>query len=132
MPKKKKDILNIHIKSEGINIFSQKFCWTESTIFVVKCQKFTFTCITIIYDIALFQTLKRNYAVNGHEMYCTCVFFYLCVAHILTRTVTELLNSKRFYDKMYWVLHYYFIVQYLMQMTFSYDSTMTTNDLNMP
>ena len=40
--KKKKDILNIHIKSEGINIFLQKFCWTESTIFVVKCQKFTF------------------------------------------------------------------------------------------
>ena len=39
---KKKDILNIHIKSEGINIFSQKFCWTESTIFVDKCQKFTF------------------------------------------------------------------------------------------
>ena len=40
--KKKKDILNLHIKSEGINIFSQKFCRTESTIFVVKCQKFTF------------------------------------------------------------------------------------------
>ena len=40
--KKKKDILNIHIKSEGINIFSQKFYRTESTIFVVKCQKFTF------------------------------------------------------------------------------------------
>ena len=35
--KKKKDILNIHIKSEGINIFSQKFYWTESTIFMVKC-----------------------------------------------------------------------------------------------
>ena len=44
----------------------------------------------IIYDIALFQTLIRNYAVNGHEMYCTCVLFYLCVAHIWTRTVTEL------------------------------------------
>ena len=85
----------------------------------------------IIDDIALFQTLKRNYAVNGHEMYCTCVFFF-CVAHILTRTVTELPNSKRFYDKMYWVLYYYLIVQYLMQITFSYDSTMTTNDLNMP
>ena len=42
VPKKKKDILNIHIKSEGINIFPQKFYWTESTIFVVKCQKFTF------------------------------------------------------------------------------------------
>ena len=42
VPKKKKDILNIHIKSEGINIFSQKFCWTKSTIFVVKCQNFTF------------------------------------------------------------------------------------------
>ena len=40
--KKKKDILNIPIKSEGINIFSQKFYLTESTIFVVKCQKFTF------------------------------------------------------------------------------------------
>ena len=39
---KKKDILNIHIKSEGINIFLPKFCWTESTIFVVKCQKFTY------------------------------------------------------------------------------------------
>ena len=50
----------------------------------------------IIYDIALFQTLKRNYAVNGHEMYCTCVFFYLCVAHILTRTVTELPTVKGF------------------------------------
>ena len=42
VPKKKKDILNIHIKSEGINIFSQKLCWTDSTIFVVKCQKITF------------------------------------------------------------------------------------------
>ena len=40
--KKKKDILNIPIKSDGMNIFSQKFCWTDSTIFVVKCQKFTF------------------------------------------------------------------------------------------
>ena len=29
-------------------------------------------------------------------------------------------------------LHYYLIVQYLMQITFSYDSTMATNDLNMP
>ena len=48
----------------------------------------------IIYDMAFFQTLKRNYAVNGHEMYCTCVFFYLCVAHIWTRTVTELPNSR--------------------------------------
>ena len=42
VPKKKKDILNIHIKAERINIFLQKICWTESTIFVVKCQKFTF------------------------------------------------------------------------------------------
>ena len=38
--KKKKDILNIYIKSDGIIIFSQKFCKIESTIFVVKCQKF--------------------------------------------------------------------------------------------
>ena len=27
----------------------------------------------IIYYIPLFQTLKRNYAVNGHEMYWPCV-----------------------------------------------------------
>ena len=96
--KKKKDILNIHIKSERINIFLQKFCWTVYHI----CGQISKVHIysPIIYDIALFQTLKRNYAVNGHEMYCTCVFFYLCVAHILTRTVTELPNSKRFYDKM--------------------------------
>ena len=40
--KKKKDILNIHIKSEGVHIFSQKNCWIESTIFGIKCQKFTF------------------------------------------------------------------------------------------
>ena len=57
-------------------------------------------CNPINYDIARFQTLKRNYAVNGHEMYCTCVFLYFCVAHISTRTVTELPNSKKFYDKM--------------------------------
>ena len=29
------------------------------------------------------------------------------------------------------VLHYYLIVQYLMQTTFCYDSTITTNDLNL-
>ena len=39
---KKRDILNIHIKSEGNNIVSQKFGWIEFTIFVVRCQKFTF------------------------------------------------------------------------------------------
>ena len=37
---KKKHILNIHIKSEGINIFTQKLGWIEITIFVVKCLKF--------------------------------------------------------------------------------------------
>ena len=47
-----------------------------------------------IYYIALFQTLKRNYAVNCHEMNCTCVFFYLCVTHIWTCTVTELPTVK--------------------------------------
>ena len=53
----------------------------------------------IIYGMALIQTLKRNYAVKGHEMYCTCAFFYLCVAHILTCTVTEFPNSKKFITK---------------------------------
>ena len=32
--KKKKDILNIHVKSERINIFSQKFGYIEFTIFL--------------------------------------------------------------------------------------------------
>ena len=40
--------------------------------------------------IALFQTLKRNYAVNGDDMYWTCEFLYSCVTHIWTRTVTEI------------------------------------------
>ena len=53
----------------------------------------------IIYDTALFQTLKRNYAVNGHEMDCMCVFFYLGVAHIWTHTVTELPIVKDFMTK---------------------------------
>ena len=99
MCQKKQDILSIHIKSDGINIFFTKIlldrvyhiCGQMSKVHIYS---------PIIYDIALFQTLKRNYAVNGHEMYCTCVFFFLCVAHILARTVTELPNSKRFYDKM--------------------------------
>ena len=50
----------------------------------------------IIYYIALFHTLKKIYTVKGHEMYCSCVFFYLCVTHILTRTVTELPTVKGF------------------------------------
>ena len=75
----------------------------------------------IIYDIALFQTLKKNNAVNGHEMYCMCVFFYLCVAYILTRTVTELHAVKGFMKN----------VMGFTLLSFSYDSTMTTNDLNM-
>ena len=55
----------------------------------------------ITYDIALFQTLRKNYAMNGHEMYCTCVFFYLQVrcSHIDTYS-HRVTNSKRFYDKM--------------------------------
>ena len=39
----------------------------------------------IIYYIALFHTLKRNNAVNGHDMYCTCVFSHLYVSHIQER-----------------------------------------------
>ena len=53
----------------------------------------------LTYYIALFQTLKRNYAVNGQEMYCTCVLFYLCVTHIWTHTVTELPTVKGFKTK---------------------------------
>ena len=42
MCQKKKDILNMHVQSEEINIFSQKFCWIEITIFEVICPKFRF------------------------------------------------------------------------------------------
>ena len=67
-------------KSEGIIIFFTKIrldrvyhiCGQMSKIHLYS---------PIIHEIALFQTLKRNYAVNGHEMYCTCVLFYLCVTH---------------------------------------------------
>ena len=97
--KKKKDILNIHTKSEGINILHKNFAG-QSLPYICGQMSKVHIYSSIIYDIALFQTLKRNYAVNGHEMYCMCVFFYLCVAHILTRTVTELPNSTRFYNKM--------------------------------
>ena len=99
MCQKKKDILNRHIKSEEINIFSQKNLLDRVYHICGQIPK-VHIYSPIIYDIALFQILKINYAVNGHEMYCTCVFFYLCVAHILAPTVTELPNSKRFYDKM--------------------------------
>ena len=68
--KKKKDILNIHIKSEGIYIF-----FTKNLLYRVYhiCGQMSKVHIysPIIYDIALFQTLKRNYTVNGHEMYFT-------------------------------------------------------------
>ena len=80
-----------------------------------------------MYDIALFQTLKRNYTVNGHKMYCTCVFFYLCVTHNGHVQSQSYQTVKGFMTK----CNEFYIVQYLMQMTFSYDSTMTTNDLNM-
>ena len=71
--KKKKAILNIHIKSEGINIFFAKIlldkvyhiCGQMSKVHIYN---------PFIHYITLIQTLKRNYAVNGHEMYCTCVF----------------------------------------------------------
>ena len=53
-----------------------------------------------MYYIARFQTLKRKYAVNGYDMYCTCVFFHLYVTHIWTRTVTESPTVKKIYDKM--------------------------------
>ena len=40
---KKKDILNIHIKSEGITIFPQKFNHIDFTIFmIIKCQNFIY------------------------------------------------------------------------------------------
>ena len=70
--KKKKDILNIHIKSEGINIFSQKFYWTESTIFVVKCQKFTFIAQLFMTWHSLFETKICS---ERHEMYARAYSF---------------------------------------------------------
>ena len=45
------------------------------------------------------SNLKRNYAVNGYEMYFTCVYFYLFVTHIWTRIVTELPIVKGFMAK---------------------------------
>ena len=67
----------------------------------------------ITHLIALFQILKRNYAVNGHEMYCTCVTAYSLTCALLTMDTYShrVANSKRFHDKMQCGLHYNFIVQ---------------------
>ena len=82
---------------------------------------------TIIYYLARFQTLKINYAVNGHDMYCTCVFFHLYVSHIWTRTPTELPSVRGVmgFTKLIYctVFNTHDIFYYL---------TMTTNHLNMP
>ena len=93
---KMKDILNILIKSEKINIL--KFGSIEITIFMVQCQKIAFIA-QIFVKMALFQTLKRNFAVNGRKICCTCVFFYVYITHIWTRTVTELPTVKGFMTK---------------------------------
>ena len=90
---KKKDILSIHVKSEGIIIFFTKIGLDRYYHICGQMLKIHLYS-RIIHEIALFQTLKRNYAVNGHEMYCTCVLFYLRFTHILTRTVTELPTVK--------------------------------------
>ena len=66
----------------------------------------------IIYYIALFQTLKRNYAMNVTKMYYTCVFFYLCVTtyrHKQSQSCQVLPTySKSLYDKMSWGLHIFY------------------------
>ena len=77
---KKKDILNIHIKSEKNYYFFTKILLDRVYHICGQMSKFHLYS-PITYYIALYQTLKRNYAVNGHEMYCTCVY---CTCAILT------------------------------------------------
>ena len=82
----------------------------------------------IIYDMALFQTLKRNYAVNVTKCIARAYSFtcaLLTYGHVQSQSYQTV---KGFMTK----CNGFYIIQYLMQMTFSYDSTMTTNALNMP
>ena len=82
-----------------------RFCsWRLMEVNLWSCQKFTI--------ISLLQTLK-SYAVNGLEMYCTYVFFY-----IWTRTVTELPTVNGFVTKCNeFYISILLYIQYLMQMT---------------
>ena len=55
-------------------------------------------------------------------------YSFTCALLTMDTYCHRVTNSKWFYDNMQWGLHYYFIVQDLMQMTFFYDLTMATND----
>ena len=61
--------------------------------------------IPIIHEIALFQTLKKNYAVNGHEVIARAYSFTCALLTMDTYSV-KVTNSNRFYDKMQWGLQY--------------------------
>ena len=73
VPKKRKTFLNIHIKSERINIFPK--IWLDRDYHICgqvsKIQLYN----PIIHVIALFQILKRNYAENGHELHARAYSF---------------------------------------------------------
>ena len=92
---------------------------------MVKCQNFTFT-----YYIAVFQTLKRNYAVNGHEMYCTFVFCDLCATHNHMDTYSHRVTNSKTLTKCNVTLLFYCTLSN--ENEIFNDLTMTTNDLNMP
>ena len=84
----------------------------------------------IIHYVARIQTLKINYVVNGHKMYCTCVFFYLCVTHIWTRTVTELPTVKGFINNCMSFTILFYCSVFNANDIFFYDLAMITNELN--
>ena len=89
----------------------------------------------IIYDIALFQTLKRNYAVNGHEICIARAYSFTCALltywHVQSQSYQTIKGVMTKCNGFYIIILLYSIY-IVMQMTFSYDSTMTTKDLNMP
>ena len=88
----KKDILNIHIKFEEINIFPQKFGYIEFTIFVVKCQK------NHLYS-PIIQFYKKSYK--------TCLLlFNIFVAYngfIINVVIINIMNIFIFF-KCFWSL----------------------------
>ena len=65
----------------------------------------------IIHEMALFQTLKKNYAVNVTR-FIAHVYSFTCALLTMDTYSQRVTNSKRFYDKMQWGFAYIIILPY--------------------
>ena len=91
MVRQKKDILNVHMKSEGINIFFTKL---EFTIFVVKCKKFTFIHVAQILLNSSLPNFEKKLCIERSRDVLHARILLLVRYSQWTRTVTELPTAK--------------------------------------